>query len=214
MTLPIIVLGSGGHAKVVLDVVRLMKKEVIGITTRELNMADRTWLGYRVLGDDNALTRYSPSAIRLVNAVGSVQTMEARKMLYEKFKALGFSFEQVIHPMAIVALDTVLGEGVHAMAGAVIQPGSRIGDNSIINTRASVDHDCDIGRHVHIAPGCTLSGNVTVGDETHIGTGAIVLQGARIGRRCLVAAGAVVRSAVDDGDRVAGVPARSMAKNA
>ncbi|MBI4191188.1 MAG: acetyltransferase [Betaproteobacteria bacterium] len=210
MALPIIVLGSGGHAKVVLDVLRLLEKNVIGLTTQDQNMFDRTLLGYRVLGDDTALARYAPSAVRLVNAVGSVQSMDERKILFEKFKALGYGFEQVIHPMAVVARDAVLDEGVHAMAGVVIQPGSHIGDNTIINTRASVDHDCEIGRHVHIAPGCTLSANVTVGDETHVGTGATIIQGLRIGRRCLVAAGAVVCRDVDDLGWVAGVPARRM----
>jgi UDP-perosamine 4-acetyltransferase len=214
MTLPIIVLGSGGHAKVVLDVLRLLGREVIGLTTRDQNMFDRTLLGYRVLGDDTALARYAPSEVRLVNALGSLQSMDDRKTLFEKFKALGYGFEQVIHPMAVVARDAVLDEGVHAMAGAVIQPGSHIGDDTIINTRASVDHDCEIGRHVHIAPGCTLSGNVTVGDETHIGTGATVIHGITIGRRCLVAAGAVVCSNISDTDRVAGIPATRMKHHA
>lgn len=214
MAHPIIVLGSGGHAKVVLDVLLLQQKEVLGLTTLDRNMIDATFLGFPVLGDDEALARYSPSEIRLVSALGSVESMKERKALFDKFKALGFHFEQVIHPMAIIARNTILGEGAQVMAGAVIQPGSRIGDNTIINTRASVDHDCDIGRHVHIAPGCTLSGAVTVGDETHVGTGATVVQGMRIGGRCLVAAGAVVNRDVDGGHRVAGVPARRMHSDA
>ena len=100
------------------------------------------------------------------------------------------------------------------MAGAVIQPGTHIASDSIVNTRAAIDHDCAIGKHVHIAPGCTLSGYVTVGDETHIGAGAVVIQGINVGKRCLVAAGALVNRDLTDGDRVAGVPARSFAKDA
>ena len=78
------------------------------------------------------------------------------------------------------------------MAGCVIQTGTNIGANSIVNTRASIDHDCTIGETVHIAPGVTLSGNVRVGDRTHIGTGAVVIQGIAIDADSLVAAGAVV----------------------
>ena len=86
------------------------------------------------------------------------------------------------------------------MAGAVINIGTRVEDNAIINTRASVDHDCHIGRHVHIAPGCTLSGGVSVGDETLIGTGSSVIQGISIGQRCLIGAGGnVLRDVPDNG---------------
>jgi len=214
MAHPIIVLGSGGHAKVVLDVLLLQRKHVLGLTTLDSNMFDTIYCGFPVLGNDDALERYSPSEIRLVNALGSVESMKERKMLFEKFRVRGFHFEQVIHPMAVVAQDTFLGEGAQIMAGVVIQPGSHIGDNALINTRASVDHDCGIGRHANIAPGCTLLGGVIVGDETHVGAGATIVQGIKIGTRCLVAAGAVVICDIDDGHRVAGVPARRMRSDA
>jgi UDP-perosamine 4-acetyltransferase len=97
------------------------------------------------------------------------------------------------------------------MAGAVIQSGSRIGINSIINTRASVDHDCVIGNHVHISPGVTLSGGVEIGTCSHIGTGSTVIQGIVIGNSCLAAAGAVVTKDVIAGVKVRGVPAREFA---
>lgn len=210
MTSPIIVLGSGGHAKVVLDVLRLLGREIVGLTTEDHALIGREAFGCRVLGSDAALAAYAPEQIRLVNAIGSVHAMEARKSLFEKMKARGFAFAQVIHPSAVIAGDAVIGEGAQVMAGAVIQPGARIGDNTIVNTRASVDHDCSIGAHVHIAPGCTLSGNVRVADDSHIGAGATIIQGRQIGAHCLVAAGAVVIHDVADNERVAGVPARRM----
>jgi len=51
---------------------------------------------------------------------------------------------------------------------------------------------------------------VTVGEGSHIGIGATILQGVRIGTNAVVGAGAVVLRDVPDGDRVAGVPARSI----
>ena len=210
MTLPVIIIGSGGHAKVVIDVLQLCGREVLGLTTQDRALFGHSVLGCRIIGDDDALAGHDPAQVLLVNAVGSVQFLETRKRLFEKFKALGYVFEQIIHPSAVIARDAVLGEGVHVMAGAVLQPGARIGDNTIINTRASIDHDCAIGRHVHISPGCTLSGNVTVGDETHIGAGATVIQGRQIGHGCLIAAGAVAIRDIDDGERVAGVPAETI----
>ena len=212
MTTPIIVLGSGGHARVVLDVLRLLGREIVGLTTEDRALFGSDVFGCRVLGSDEALAAYAPEQVRLVNAIGSAHSMDARKSLFEKIRARGFAFAQVIHPSAIIARDAVLGEGVHVMAGAVLQPGVSVGANTIVNTRASVDHDCMIGAHVHIAPGCTLSGNVSVGDDSHIGAGATIIQGRHIGKRCLVAAGAVVIHGVMDGERVAGVPAHRMRK--
>ena len=129
-------------------------------------------------------------------------------MCSSDLKILGYDFSTVIHPSAVVTSDVILGEGSQGMSGEVIQPGSHIGCNTIINTRASVDHDCIIGDHVHISPGVTLSGGVDIGAGSHIGTGATLIQGISIGCGCLVAAGAVVVKDITDGEMVRGVPAR------
>ncbi len=96
------------------------------------------------------------------------------------------------------------------MAGAVLQTGCRMGENVIINTRASVDHDCIIACHTHVSPGAVLCGNVQVGQGSHIGAGATVIQGVRIACNGMVAAGAVVIRDIPEGVTVAGVPAKEL----
>ncbi len=91
------------------------------------------------------------------------------------------SFETVIHPSAVIAPEVHIDDGVQVMAGAIVQPGSWLGENVIINTGARVDHDCTIDAHAHVAPGVTLSGNVHVGNGAHIGAGATVIQGIKVG---------------------------------
>jgi UDP-perosamine 4-acetyltransferase len=93
----------------------------------------------------------------------------------------------------------VPGEGTFIAAGAIVNPGTKIGRNVIINTSASVDHDCEIGDFVHIAPGVTLSGGVKVGNETHIGTGANVIQYVKIGEKCMVKAGTLLSQDLEKG---------------
>lgn len=206
--LPVIVLGAGGHAKVLIDMLRLSDIVILGVTDAQSSKHGSTFSGLRVIGGDDMVLQHKPDHIRLVNGVGSTSLPQARRALFERFKQRGYSFHSVIHPSAVIAVDTELAEGVNIMAGAIIQPGSRIGANAIVNTAASVDHDCVIGAHVHLAPGVILSGGVCIGEGTHVGTGACVIQGVAIGENCVIGAGALVLENVPDSVTVMGAPAK------
>lgn len=208
MNYPVIVLGAGGHAIVLINALQLLSVELLGVTDADIGKRGQLLLGVPVTGDDETVMKYPVEAIHLVNGVGSVRVNSRRRQLFERFKNRGYQFVSVVHPSAIIAPDVVCAEGVQIMAGAVIQPGCRIGINAVINTGCVVDHDCHIGDHTHISPGATLSGGVRVGENAHVGTGATVIQGIQIGRDSLVAAGAVVIRDVPDGATVAGVPAK------
>lgn len=208
MSLPVIVIGAGGHAKVLIDSLLRSSATIRGIVDPAPELKGKELLDVAILGGDEIIDAYRPTEILLVNGLGSVGIPAKRREIYDTFKDKGYSFASVVHPSAIIAMDVVISEGAQIMAGAIIQAGSRIGCNAIINTRASVDHDCSIGDHVHIAPGVTLSGGVTIGGGSHVGTGATLIQGVSIGRSCLVAAGAVVIKNIVDGGMVRGIPAR------
>lgn len=206
----IIILGAGGHAKVLVDALLKSGSTITGIVDPNPGLCGSEILGIPVLGGDNIVTNFPTSNILLANGLGSTGFTLKRQQLYEKFKDAGYLFATVVHPSAVIASDVTLGEGVQIMAGAVVQTGSRIGINSIINTRSSVDHDCIVGDHVHIAPGVTISGGVNIGSYSHVGTGATVIQGITIGEQSLLAAGTVVIRNVHTGARMAGVPAREL----
>lgn len=210
MTLPVIVLGAGGHARVLVDILLKNGVSIVGLTDMNPNLLGSAIFGVPVVGDDSVLEKYPAGSVLLVNGLGLVTITRNRSNVFNKYKEMGYAFAQVIHPSVIIGHDAKLGEGVQVMAGAVIQPGAQIGHNSIVNTRAGVDHDCKIGNHVHLAPGVTLSGGVRVGDGTHVGTGATVIQNIEIGSSVLVGAGAVVVRNVKDGAKVLGVPAREV----
>lgn len=208
MSEPVLLVGGGGHAKVLVEALLAGDAVIAGIVDADPARQGKDVLGVPVIGGDEVAGEYPAGEIRLVNAVGSTGLPVVRRGIFERFAARGFRFASVAHPSAVIASDVELGEGAQVMAGAVIQPGCRIGANTIINTRASVDHDCVIGDHAHIAPGVTLSGGVTVGEGCHIGTGATVIQGITIGEGSVVGAGAVVTKDVAAGVTVVGVPAK------
>ncbi len=206
----IVVLGAGGHAKVLIDMLRASGRSIRAILDPDPAKHGHTVLGVTVKGSESLLAEWKVSEIHLVNGLGSVKSTEARRHLFESWKARGYEFATVVHPSAVVAAEVTLEEGVQLFAGTVIQPGTVVGANTIVNTRASVDHDCRIGPHVQIAPGCTLSGGIVVEEDVHIGTGASVIQGVHVGRGAVIGAGAVVIRDVPASTIVAGVPARQL----
>ncbi|CAG1020560.1 UDP-perosamine 4-acetyltransferase [Methylococcales bacterium] len=193
---PVILLGSGGHARVLLDMLRRLNVKVLGIADPHRPIGS-DYLGARILGDDAAILSYVADQIELVNGIGSLpRDVGLRSALFRQFRRQGFRFRTLIDPKAFTAADVELAEGVQAMVGTIIQAGAKIAENSIVNSGAIVEHDCSIGRHVHIAPGVVLSGGVEVGDNVHIGTGAMVIQGIRIGEGSVIGAGSIVTSDV------------------
>lgn len=208
LELPVIVIGGGGHAKVLASTLLLCKKRVLGFV--DLNPTSPSLLGIRCLGVDKVVALYPPGDVQLVNGVGSTGSAARRQDVYDRFSRDGYSFANVIHPSANIALEAQIEDGVQIMAGAVIQPGSQIGSNAIVNTGAIIDHDCIVGSHAHIAPGAVLSGGVLVGAGAHVGTRACVIQGVSIGDGSIVGAGAVVIRDVPPGVIVVGVPAKTV----
>jgi len=208
MMRPKIIIGAGGHASVLISVLKTLNINILGIVDVEFNKIGKKQKDIPVLGNDDKIMSYLPDDIELVNGIGSISSTEKRKDVYVKFKKDGYSFASVVHPSAIIMNDVQLGEGVQIMAGAIVQTGCVIGNNSIINTGAIVDHDCIIGEHVHIAPGVVLSGGINIGDMTHIGAAATIIQGIEIGQRVVVGAGAVVIADIPSGVKALGVPAK------
>lgn len=210
MNYPVLVLGAGGHARVLLRLLIDSSVKVLGITDPDVRKHGSRILGVPVIGDDDKVTEYPFETVQLVNGLGGSAAMDKRIQLFRRFKNLNYSFASLVHPSAVIASDVTLSEGVQVLPGGIIQTGTVIGADTIVNTRVSVDHDCLIGSHVHLAPGAVLCGQVQVGDGAFIGAGATVIQGVRIGRNSVVGAGAVVLCDVPEAVTVVGVPARSI----
>ncbi|WP_346353467.1 acetyltransferase [Azotosporobacter soli] len=212
MDKPVIVVGAGGHAKVVIAALQKQGATILGILEAAVDKKKDSILGVAVIGDDDAVLRYEKEAILLVNGIGSIGSTQLRRNVFLKFKKWGYHFMVLIHPAAIVADDVALKEGSQVMAGAVIETGTVIGVNAIVNTGATVNHDCLVEAHAHIAPGVTLCGGVTIDEGAHIGAGSTLIQGMKIGKEAVVGAGALVIKPVKEKQVVYGNPAKEVKK--
>ncbi|MBF0448777.1 MAG: acetyltransferase [Magnetococcales bacterium] len=210
----VILLGGGGHARVLIDVLKKINKinNLYGILDPKALEMGTTRYGVPVLGTEQALAdRFVPEQFQLVNGLGSIGSTQKRRSLFNRYRRRGYSFISIIHPSAQLSADIILGAGCQIMAGAIVQSGSGLGDNVLVNTGAIVDHECQVGSHVHLAPGAVVSGGVCIKPGAHIGCGATIVQGINIGEGAVVGAGAVVIRDVADGQRVVGVPAAVIA---
>jgi len=190
----IVVIGGGGHAKVVIS---LLKKKLDYKICGYTDVVDKgSILDVPCLGDDSVLGDLleHDEVSNVVIGIGDTGNASLRMSLIEKALRTGFSFPAIISPQAVVNEDVTFGEGTVVMDGVVVNSGTKIGRFAIINTHSSIDHDCVICDFVHIGPGATLCGGVTVGYNSLIGAGAVITQYRNISECCTIGAGAVVTS--------------------
>lgn len=204
----LIVFGSGGHAKVVIDAA-----EKQGI--RQILVADdaeKNWgmalMGCRILGGRDALLHLQLGTCP--PAISAIGDNRARIQVASWLESNGFELAAVIHPSAQIGRGVRMGRGSFLAAAAVVNSDAVIGANVIVNTGATVDHDCLIADGVHLAPGVHVCGQVEVGAGSFLGAGTVVIPGVRIGANCVVGAGSTVLDHIPDGAMVAGVPARPL----
>ncbi|WP_229590673.1 acetyltransferase [Pseudodesulfovibrio sediminis] len=200
----IVIIGSGGHARVVADILLAMDgMNPLGFVSGDGEAGTPGPLGLSILGDDGSLDSIEHDGV--VVAIGD---NALRQRLFEQLCAAGENLVAAVHPSAIIAADVVVGKGCMISAGSIVNTGSRIMDNTILNTGSVVDHDSNVGPHAHIAPNAALAGNVTVAEAALVGIGANVIPGRIIGKRAVVGAGAAVIRDIPEGAVAVGVPAR------
>lgn len=195
---PVVILGTGGHAKVAAEV---LEEEFTIIGFVGPSRAHE-----RYLGSDDVLDEIIKS--RTQNAFVAVGDNRLRYQLTQRALHCGFNLVNGISSKAHLSQSVVVGSGVLVMPGVVVNASTKIGNGCILNTGSTVDHDCILGDYVHIAPGVHMAGNVSVGQGSFIGVGSAVSNGILIGSWSVVGAGAVVVNDLPSQVVAYGIPAR------
>lgn len=193
----IFLIGSGGHAKNLIDTINENNQDIHGIISNKLEKNTKVY-NIDVIGNDDDLFSYNCSEILLVNGIGFTPKSNARNEFSKKMRKEGYSFLTVVDKNAMVSKNSTLMDGAQIMKGAIIQTNTQIGENTIINTGSIVDHDCNIASDCHLCPGVVCNGNVTINKRSFVGSGSTIINNITIGKDCSIAAGSIVYKDIAD----------------
>jgi len=209
MKAKIIIIGGGGHAKVIINTLKKINKyDIMGYVSDENT---GKILGINYIGNDDCLTELYNNKIKTAAlGIGQVMLSSKRLDVVISLKKIGFYLPSLVSPDAIINSDVYIGEGTQILDGVIINSGTQIGNFSIINTNATIEHDCIVGDYCHIATRATLSGGVEVGDFSMIGSNAVIVQYKKISANTLIGSGGVVIKDIIEPGIYVGNPARKI----
>lgn len=198
----IVLIGGGGHASVICDILRRQKREICAIISPDEISARSIFRGMDVLRTDDEILKFEPDNISLINCIGSLPGTSIKKKVNEKYLAWGFVFETLVSDLSYVSAFATLLSGVQVFTGAIIQPGVRIGNHTVINSGAIVEHDTVIGDYSFIAPGAVICGQCKIEENVFIGANATIVQNIHLRSGTIVTAGALVTKDTLQGQKV------------
>jgi sugar O-acyltransferase (sialic acid O-acetyltransferase NeuD family) len=193
------VIGAGGHAKVVLSI--LKQKEPLNIL-----VYDQCSKRYGTTVHGIKILEYDSKAV-FSNFHVAIGNNQIRRRIYLSH-VLKSNFLSVISNEASIAETAIIKDGVLIAPKAVVSVDSSIGIGCIINHGAIIDHDCVIGEFCHLAPNSTVLGGAVLGDNVFVGAGATILPGLKIGNNVIIGAGSVIIADVMDKKTIVGVPGK------
>ena len=203
----IVIVGAGGHGRVVLDVLRTNHQfEVVGFLDSNPAIHHAMVDGIEVLGDLSLIPTFQELGIG--GALIAIGDNRIRQTYADTVEKAGIGLVSAIHPRSCIADTAQIGKNVVICAGANICAHVAIEDSAILNTSCIVDHESHIGVATHICPGVRMAGHVTTEPSAFVGIGATVIQNVTLGEAAVVGAGAVVIEDVPAYATVVGVPAR------
>lgn len=203
----IFIIGSSGHAKVIIDIVIKDKKyEIVGLIDDFKKIGEEV-LGYKILGGRNNIEKLTKIHKTNKIIVGVGDNLH-RHEIVKKLKKCNFI--KAIHPSAQIGLNVIIGPGTVVMSGVSINTDSKVGKHCILNTNSSLDHDNIMCDFASLAPGSTTGGNVEIGKLSSICLGAKVINGVKIGNNTIIGSGSCVLNNIGKNLLAYGTPCKAI----
>tara|TARA_Y100001970_G_scaffold284775_1_gene402865 strand:- start:2987 stop:3610 length:624 start_codon:yes stop_codon:yes gene_type:complete len=203
----IIVIGSGGHARVVIDTLISLNFDIQGIIDVNFKNQKEKILNYPILGDFKKLNEFDIKKNLICIAIGDINI---KQKYIDLILSYGFKTPTIIHPSAFVSKNSIIGQGVFVNAKSTINAEAKVDDHSLINSNSIVEHEVVIGKNCHICPGVKIAGRVKIGDNTFVGIGSNIINNINIGDNVIIGAGTVVIKDVKSNSKIVGNPGREI----
>ena len=203
MNKKVVIIGAGGHAKVIADIVRKSGDTVVGFLDDDAKKIGKDFFGAQVLGSSAEYERYTEDCLFFLG----IGNNAIRKRLAKTMKCRWYT---AIHPCSVISEGANVGEGTCVMAGAVLNADATVGAHTIINTAAVLEHDVKVGDYSHISPKGTVCGMTTIGNEVWLGAGSTVVQCLSVCDGVMLGAGATLLQSIEECGTYVGVPARKI----
>lgn len=196
----IALIGGGGFAKEVAEVVELNGHVIVGCVddAAEIKLRCPHWGPLPNLNSRRA----DFDAVALGIGATDRSSIAVRSRIIDWIRGSDFPTVPAISPRAVISKGVALADSVFVAHGVVVSVDARIGAFVILNSHATVGHDAHLSSQVIVAPGAFIGGAVTVGEQSLIGPGAQVLQGLTLGAGSIVSVGAVVLRSLKSGATV------------
>jgi acetyltransferase EpsM len=201
----IVIIGAGGHSKVVADAAVRAGFRLRGFLDDHATVSPLP--EYDVIGTILDLV-HDPQLQKDVLAVIAIGDNHTRKHVVQRLGLHKGRYATIIDPSAVVSKYALIAEGTVVLQGVIVNAETVVGQHAILNTGCTIDHDCKIGDYAHISPGVNLAGGVIVGEGAHVGIGTCVIPQCSIGDWSVVGAGAAVVKDIPARRTAVGVPAR------
>lgn len=188
----IILVGSGGHAKSCVDVIEKQKKyKIIGFID---NFKKGNFLNYKILGSDKILKKIFNKTKYAFVTIGHLNNPKKRTIIYKKLKLIGFKLPVIKSPHSVISNYSKIGEGSIVMHGAILNAGSKIGRNCILNSLSLIEHDVTIGDFSHVSTNAVVNGDVKIGSNCFLGSCCVIKQGIKIRSNSFIKSNQLVKS--------------------
>lgn len=189
MSEPLLLIGSGGHARSLIDVVESTSRwYVLGLVGLPEQVGEEV-LGYPVLGCDQDLSSLRQKCAHALLAVGQIGLSMQRQRLEANLKRLAFALPAVISDRAHVSRHAQLGVGTSVGHGVIVNAGACVGNHCILNSNALIEHDVVIEDYCHISTGALVNGGTKIGASSFIGSGAVLREGLSLPPQTVISAG-------------------------
>lgn len=161
----LIILGAGGHGKVVADLAKQTGKY------KEIFFLDDNSQEAEVIGKCSQYLEFQSADTEMYPAFGK---NTARIQWENKLLEADIRLAKIIHPLAYISPLAEVASGCVIMPYAVVNTGTKIKKACIINIGAMVDHDCILEEGCHLAPGAIVKGENHLPEGMKVDSGEVV----------------------------------------